>query len=144
MLLKTAGLLQKTFDGESTLIQVMAWCHQATSYDLSQCYDPRSRSPFGITRPQWFKTIRFCFEVITLWGHMKDVVLVIVAYILPGSLGPWLRRLKYVHLNQLISNYVHCKVWDEITYPCRNVNGATVQVILSTFTEHVITYPCQD
>ena len=36
----------------STLVQVMAWCHQATSHYLSQCW-PRSVSPNGVTRPQW-------------------------------------------------------------------------------------------
>ena len=36
----------------STLVQVMAWCCQATSHYLSQCW-PRSMSPYGVTRPQW-------------------------------------------------------------------------------------------
>ena len=39
-------------DDKSTLVQVMAWCCQATSHYLSQCW-PRSRSPNVITRPQW-------------------------------------------------------------------------------------------
>ena len=39
-------------DDQSTLVQVMAWCHQATSHYLSQCW-PRSLLPYGITRPQW-------------------------------------------------------------------------------------------
>ena len=30
----------------------MAWCHQATSHYLSQCW-PRSLSPYDVTRPQW-------------------------------------------------------------------------------------------
>ena len=30
----------------------MAWCCQATSHYLSQCW-PSSLSPYGITRPQW-------------------------------------------------------------------------------------------
>ena len=38
-------------DDMSTLVQVMAWCHQASSHYLSQCW-PRSM-PYGITRPQW-------------------------------------------------------------------------------------------
>ena len=42
---------------ESTLVQVMAWCRQATSHHLSQCW-PRSLTPYGITRPQWVKFIR--------------------------------------------------------------------------------------
>ena len=41
-------------DGKSTLVQVMAWCRQATSHYLSQCW-PRSMSPNGVTRPQWVK-----------------------------------------------------------------------------------------
>ena len=39
-------------DDQSTLVQVMAWCHQATSHYLSQSW-PRSLSPYGVTRPQW-------------------------------------------------------------------------------------------
>ena len=39
-------------DDKSTLVQVMAWCRQATSHYLSQCW-PRSLSPYGATRPQW-------------------------------------------------------------------------------------------
>ena len=30
----------------------MAWCRQATSHYLNQCW-PRSLPPFGVTRPQW-------------------------------------------------------------------------------------------
>ena len=48
---------QNTFDDESALIQVMAWCHQATSHYLSQCW-PRSVSPYGTTRPQWVKHLK--------------------------------------------------------------------------------------
>ena len=43
-------------DDQSTLVQVMAWCHQATSHYLSQCW-PRSLSPSGVTRPQWVKLV---------------------------------------------------------------------------------------
>ena len=40
----------------------MAWCHQATSHYLSQCW-PRSLSPYGVTRSQWVKSNR--------WGQNK-------------------------------------------------------------------------
>ena len=43
------------FHDESTLVQVMAWCQQATCLYLSQCW-PSSWSPYGVTRPQWVKT----------------------------------------------------------------------------------------
>ena len=42
-------------DDQSTLVQVMAWCRQATSHYLSQCW-PRSPSLYGITKPQWVKS----------------------------------------------------------------------------------------
>ena len=38
---------------KSTLVQVMAWCRQATSHYLKQCW-PTSISPYGVTRPQRF------------------------------------------------------------------------------------------
>ena len=47
-----------------------------------------------------------------------------------------------------ISNYIHYKVRDEITYPFLNFNGATVEVLewirnlIPQFTGPVITYPC--
>ena len=41
-------------DDQSTLVQVMAWCRQATSHYLSQCW-PWSLLPYGVTRPEWVK-----------------------------------------------------------------------------------------
>ena len=35
----------------------MAWCRQATSHYLNQCW-PRSPTPCGITRPHWFNPYR--------------------------------------------------------------------------------------
>ena len=49
-------------DDKSTLVQVMAWCHQAASHYLSQCW-PRFMSPYGVTRPQWVK----CCSVLFFW-----------------------------------------------------------------------------
>ena len=45
-----------------TLVQVMAWCSQATSHDLSQCW-PRSISPYGVSRPQRVKGVSSCLSV---------------------------------------------------------------------------------
>ena len=46
---------ENNFDDQSTMVHVMAWCRQATSHYLSQCW-PRSRVPCGAIRPQWVKT----------------------------------------------------------------------------------------
>ena len=50
-----------------------------------------------------------------------------------------------------ISNYLHCKLWDEISYPFPNFHSpsCTVEVhervnhFVSRFTRYVITYPCR-
>ena len=49
-------------DDKSTLVQVMAWCCQATSHYLSQCW-PRSLSPYRVTRPQWVNTGYWNYKV---------------------------------------------------------------------------------
>ena len=41
---------QDLSDDKSTLIQVMAWCRQATSHYLSQCW-LSSLTPYDVTRP---------------------------------------------------------------------------------------------
>ena len=50
-------------DDQSTLVQVVAWCQQATSHCLSEC-KPRSMLTYGVTRPQWVKPSRIQFHKI--------------------------------------------------------------------------------
>ena len=60
--------LVRNYD-KSTLVQVMAWCRQATSHYLSQCW-PRSVSPYGVTWPQW----------VTYWGRSKMTTILQVTF----------------------------------------------------------------
>ena len=53
-------------DDKSTLVQVMAWCRQATSHYLSQCW-PRSMSPNGVTGSQWFKVTKIKKKCKSVW-----------------------------------------------------------------------------
>ena len=43
-------------DAKSTFVQIMAWCRQATSHYLRQCW-PRSTPPYGIIRLQWVNSL---------------------------------------------------------------------------------------
>ena len=43
-------------DGKSISVQVMAWCRQASSHYLSQCW-PSSMPSYDVTRPQWVNTL---------------------------------------------------------------------------------------
>ena len=47
------GVLSQKQDEKSSLVQIMAWCRQATSQFLNQCW-PSSMLPYGVTRPQSF------------------------------------------------------------------------------------------
>ena len=58
-------------DDKSTLVQVMAWCRQAPSHYLSQCW-PRSLSSYGITRPQWVKRATMLVKKSVFFTMSKD------------------------------------------------------------------------
>ena len=45
----------------------MAWCRQATRHYLNQCW-PRSLPPYGVTRPQWVKTVKEASGRAVMWN----------------------------------------------------------------------------
>ena len=53
----------------------MAWCHQATSHYLSQCW-PRSLSPYGVTRPQWVNNRPALVQEMAwpVWGLLPNLI----------------------------------------------------------------------
>ena len=87
---------------ESTLPQVMAWCLKAPSHYLSQCWH----------------------EIIGINPTERDMLTKLLITN-AAFRGPF-----YWHgltlIPTWISNYIHYKLWDKITYPFLNVNGATV------------------
>ena len=46
-----------------TLVQVMAWCREATSHYLSQCWS-RSLLPYGVIWPKWVKMFGWAIEIV--------------------------------------------------------------------------------
>ena len=89
-------MLLDIIDDKSTLVQVMAWCRQATSHYLSQCW-PRSLTPYAITRPQWVNW--FCNW--TLSFMKKDF-----NSSLPGQNGRHLQTVFQMHLREWKVLYV--------------------------------------
>ena len=80
-------MVQDSTDDKSTLVQVMAWCRQATSHYLSQGWS-RSLSPYGVTRPQCvnslvrgrlelnFRSVSFKLILVTDgWGISCEITL---------------------------------------------------------------------
>ena len=56
-------------DDQSTLVQVMAWCRQATSHYLSQCW-LTYLSPCGIIRSQWVNCSSACEVTLNSFGNI--------------------------------------------------------------------------
>ena len=81
---------------ESTLVQVMAWCHQATSHYLNQCW-PNFMTPYGIT---------MCHNEIS-WEH----------YVVMNNLIPFW----HMHLFIPCEDTQICVQWTDIE--CMTVPG---------------------
>ena len=92
-------------DGKSTLVQVMAWCRQATSHYLSECW-PRSLSPYGFTRPQCVNTLR-----LNQNGHnFADDTLKCIFLTLKSSEALNPRELCY-YISRSRSSFVFIQIW---------------------------------
>ena len=74
-------------DDQSTLVQVMAWCRQATSHYLSQCW-PRSQSPYGVTRPQWVNSFA-PGRCDSIYRGVIFKVLRLISLVFPRKLLSW-------------------------------------------------------
>ena len=95
-------------DGKSTLVQVMAWCPQATSHHLSQCW-PRSMSPNGVTRPQWvnqhvWTTFKFTISTV-IFNKMLGVNKILCVMIESSYPG-----ISYMH-NETKNSHFSCDVY---------------------------------
>ena len=74
------------FHDNSTLIQVMAFYRQETShYPKSQCW-PRSVSPHGVTRPQWFHSLIHIYRHHVLNQYPYKPILCKLLYCIVGTL----------------------------------------------------------
>ena len=51
------GIKRLWFHGRPALVQVMAWCFQATTHYLNLCW-PRSVLPYDVTGSQWVNNVR--------------------------------------------------------------------------------------
>ena len=79
---------QDLTNDKSTLVQVMAWCRQATSHYLSQCW-LNSLSPYGVTRPQWVNSL-WLSDIIWLYRSGSTL-----AQVMAGCLTTWCHYLNH-------------------------------------------------
>ena len=109
-------------DDQSTLFQVIAWCRQATSHYLSQCW-PRSVSPHGVTRPQWF----YIMLLVHWW--LKRFVRRLKETCIKLLLKPWIYPVQtdYTHhdvkryIEKSQSRYIHTRIAPIWKYICLSI-----------------------
>ena len=71
-------------DDQSTLVQVMAWCHQAASHYLDQCW-PRSISPYGVASPQWVNRVTTTLHCILHGQYVPWIMMWFMPCVCCGS-----------------------------------------------------------
>ena len=140
-------LSQDFTDDKSILVQVMAWCRQATSHYLSQCC-PRSLSPYGVTRPQWVKCT-WCQWNFVKWKYQNEtrkICAVLESVVFRHAItciyrsfklkfnGFIVRKLKNLKKNNngSILTYVHVTYFDSMSHTNKNWynNNITVTKIV--------------
>ena len=90
----------------STLAQIKAWCHQATSHYLCHCW-PTSMSSYGIIRPQWLNTwsaANFCENLSPISNDVIWTTKVMQNHWNTRTLGR-----KYMYLNSTWPGNVVCR-----------------------------------
>ena len=95
---------QDLTDDKSTLVQAMAWCRQATSHYLNQCW-PRSPTPYGVIRPQWVNQFYETHEAYSDWAGLANSMVW-----LPCNTKNYLGQLNfynlYIHLANILFLYI--------------------------------------
>ena len=109
---------QNTFDDKSTLAQIMAWCHQAPSHYLSQCW-PRSMLPYGVTRPQWVNYLLACWFI--------------AANAIPSCV--WINIMAFDDVKQLMNAMKNNEKCEPSSYGCSSLGdtGASIAASLTHF-----------
>ena len=119
---------------KSTLVQVMAWCHQATSHYLSQCW-PRSLLPCDVFRPHWvnfFVGDNFYFADIFVMVQVLQVSLLLGCgdtckiwtwCIHLSGIITWSNIVRYYVNNYKNWGRISIRCWIHIRHPIPHPNG---------------------
>ena len=116
---------------KSALVQVMAWCRQATSHYLSQRW-PRSLSPYGVTRPQWVKCILTALRNPTMemrWSSNHVISTVRIPILMRGHLDGVCPEL---HCSQVGRTGVTSVLHSGLTYGSRSPLTCIQMIVVST------------
>ena len=129
-----AGSFLVKFFSAECLVQVMAWCRQASSHYLNQCW-PRSMPPYGVTRPQWVNSSDAGDRIFQLWRSIPCLLMYWILR-LPEHQQAWLcrtdnvyccSRVDFIYLGQAQSEILF-KMWIYIF--CKQISMLIVNVFI--------------
>ena len=123
-------------DGKSTLVQVMAWCPQATIHYLSQCR-PRSMSPNGVTRPQWVDQHFWNIFQFTLGTFIFDTMLGVdeILFVMTESSQPVISYIRNETKNSHFSCDVYMRKKPSNYFKSRKIVSSQDELIKALFLE---------
>ena len=98
---------------KSSLVQTMAWCHQATNHYLIQ-YWPNSTSPYDVTRPRWARQKRGLS-----WQRVNNCKWLSNSYIQNRRLGT--NKYWYKSINKHTTNENISRAMDWLFFEVKNV-----------------------
>ena len=122
-------------DDTSTLVQVMAWCRQATSHYLSQCRT-RSMSQNGVTRPQWVLTMTL---MMTSLKSARQTLIFRSYHTYAGMCSSYTHIHTHTH-----AIHAHARAHDEWFNHTMNINTFLSKQLKVIFYSHRRTGPCFD
>ena len=112
-------------DVQSTLVQVMAWCHRATTHYLSQSW-PKSLSPNGVTRPQGVNYLPIGLSMsifgVCIDENLNTVINELMFFVGELCHGPSEHACWHGHL-KCHNTSCQCVVLNETITECRSTFG---------------------
>ena len=120
---------------------------------LTDCCKPLcyfTITDLGHESPHWFLWTVITHLCINFNGGLYILILVWIISVSKRSAWGSFYKHGLTLIPAWISNYIHHKVWDKLTYPLSNFTGTTFEVwewisnLIPHVTGHVITYPSWD
>ena len=118
-------------DDKSTLVQVMAWCRQATSHYLSQCW-PRYLSQYDVTRSlqSFHGNMFFVYNNYSLSTriHPYNMVAIIIPFFPSASISL---------ASEIVYSYIVIQSYDKIYSYISDAHLHSVYLSLATCVERI-------
>ena len=118
-------------NGKSEVNLIIIWYFDVMTWKRFSDYWPHKRPAMQIFNVFCIASLsKLLNKQLSRTGDMERYDTHTTWYVVPPSVNAWGPFYKHglTFIPAWISNYIHYKDWDEITYPFPNFNGGTVEV----------------